>query len=76
MRIINIHEAKTTLSQLLNLVHVGQEFVIAKAGKPIARLMPIEATPQRKPGALKGKIQITDDFDSPSIKQVTNVLFA
>ena len=62
---INIHEAKTHLSRLIEEVAAGGEVIIAKAGKPMARLVPIEA---RKPlpwGLLKGKITVADDFDAP-----------
>ncbi len=63
---INIHEAKTNLSRLLAEVADGAEVVIAKAGKPLAKLVPIKpAAPVRKPGYLKGKIKIAGDFDEP-----------
>ena len=63
---INIHEAKTNLSRLVEEVARGGEIIIAKAGKPIARLVPIkQAKPIRKPGFLKGRIKIADDFDAP-----------
>lgn len=63
---VNIHEAKTHLSRLLEEVAAGGEVIIAKAGKPVARLSPIVASPPvRKPGALKRRITIADDFDAP-----------
>ena len=66
MRTINIHEAKTHLSRLVDEVSAGEELIIAKAGKPLARLVPIKlARPTRKPGFLKGKIRIANDFDAP-----------
>ena len=66
MRIINIHEAKTHLSRLVEEVSAGEELTIAKAGKPLARLVPIKPARQvRKPGFLKGKIRIANDFDAP-----------
>jgi prevent-host-death family protein len=66
MRQINVHEAKTHLSQLLEDVAQGEHIIIAKAGKPIARLTPLETTaPARKRGLLKGKIRIASDFDAP-----------
>ena len=62
----NIHDAKTNLSRLVDDVANGAEIVIAKAGKPMAKLVPIKPTPRvRKPGFLKGKIKIADDFDAP-----------
>jgi len=66
MQTINIHEAKTHLSRLLEQVAEGEEIVIAKAGKPIARLVPLEAAPKkRRLGLLKGKLNVPDDFDAP-----------
>jgi prevent-host-death family protein len=64
--IINIYEAKANLSRLVERAAAGEEIVIAKAGKPRARLV---ALPEKKSpvvfGALKGKIWIADDFDDP-----------
>jgi prevent-host-death family protein len=66
MRTVNVHEAKTHLSRLLQTVADGEEIVIAKAGKPIARLVPHETKGEpRKPGALRESIWIADDFDDP-----------
>jgi prevent-host-death family protein len=66
MQIINIHEAKTHLSRLLEQVADGEEIVIAKAGKPIARLVPLEAPPKkRRLGRLKGTLNVPDNFDAP-----------
>ena len=63
---INIHDAKTHLSKLLARVEEGEEFVIARAGKPVARLVRYRvASPKRKPGAAKGLIRIGRDFDAP-----------
>jgi prevent-host-death family protein len=63
---INIHEAKTNLSRLVDQVSGGAEIIIAKAGKPVARLVPIGRGGRvRKPGFLKGKIKIAADFDAP-----------
>lgn len=64
--IINIHEAKTHLSRLVEEACEGKELVIAKAGKPLVRLTPVTAPRRvRKPGFLKGKIKIAADFDAP-----------
>lgn len=66
MLVVNIHEAKTQLSRLLERALLGEEVVIAKAGRPIARLTPIEpAHAPRKPGSAKGRIHIAPDFDDP-----------
>lgn len=64
MQVSSIHQAKTHLSELIKKVESGEEVVICKAGRPAAVL--IKYTPlnlPRKPGALKGKIKIADDFD-------------
>lgn len=65
MKIVNIHEAKTHFSKLVNSVIHGNEIVIAMAGKPVAKLSPISEKPKRKLGVLKGKIKISKDFDAP-----------
>lgn len=63
---INIHDAKTHFSRLIEKVRAGKELTIGKAGKPIAKLVPIRNNKQkRKPGVLKGKIKIASDFDAP-----------
>jgi len=66
MDTINIHDAKTHLSRIVEDVAAGSEVIIAKAGKPMARLVPL-GTPRRKIrfGLLKGKIRIAADFDAP-----------
>ena len=64
MHISNISEAKAQLSALIEKVLAGEEVIIGKAGKPVARLIKYKKSPQnRRPGALKGKIKIADDFD-------------
>ncbi len=63
---INIHEAKTHFSKLLARVRNGEEIIIAKAGKPIARIVPVTDKPvERVPGSAKGKITVAPDFDAP-----------
>ncbi len=63
---VNIHEAKTHLSRLLEQARNGEEVVIAKAGTPVARLVAIRERPaQRIPGMDKGKVIIQSDFDDP-----------
>ena len=62
--VINVYEAKTHLSRLLDRAAEGEEIVLGKAGKPMARLVPLRAQQQpRTPGRLKGKIWIAPDFD-------------
>ena len=65
MDTINIHEAKTHLSRLVEEVAAGREVVIAKNGAPRARLVTLERTRKLKFGVLKGKIRYPDDFDAP-----------
>ena len=63
---VNIHEAKTNLSKLLQDVMRGQEVIIAKSGVPIAILKPIQTVkPKRKPGSMKGQFVIPKNFDDP-----------
>ena len=63
---VNIHEAKTHLSRLLERVSDGEEIVIAKAGKPVARLSSVDAKRKALPyGMLKGKLKIRAGFDDP-----------
>jgi len=66
METVNIHQAKTQLSKLVERAAAGEEIVIAKAGKPVARIVPLAAVAApRRPGLLKGKIRIGKDFDDP-----------
>ena len=64
MYITNISEAKAHLSALIEKVLSGQEVIIGKAGKPVAKLVRYERSQQtRRPGAMRGKIKIAEDFD-------------
>lgn len=64
--IVNVHEAKANLSRLLEKVRQGEEVVIGKGGRPVARLVPIEAPrARREPGSARGTFRMSDDFDSP-----------
>ncbi len=66
MEQINIHEAKTTLSRLVDRASEGEEIIIAKAGKPMAKLVPLEDTSRpRKPGSMKGRVKIHKTFYDP-----------
>jgi prevent-host-death family protein len=66
LRKVNIHEAKTHFSKLLAHVKEGEEVIIAKAGEPVARLVPFKEQPaKRVPGSAKGKIAIDPDFNAP-----------
>lgn len=68
MTTVNVHEAKTHLSRILEQVEGGEEIVIARAGHPVARLIPFESAPRSvaPPGSLAGSgFWIADDFDAP-----------
>jgi prevent-host-death family protein len=68
---VNVHEAKTHLSRLLERVAAGEEITIARAGRPVARLVPYrEQRGERKPGTLKGKIWMSADFDDPLPEEI------
>jgi prevent-host-death family protein len=62
---VNVHEAKTHLSRLLAEVESGREVTIARAGKPIARLVPADRPGRRELGLERGQIWISPDFDEP-----------
>ena len=62
---MNLYEAKTQLSSLVDAAAAGAEIVIAKNGKPMAKLVAYRARVMRKPGRLRGKIWMADDFDAP-----------
>jgi prevent-host-death family protein len=65
---VNIHEAKTHLSRLVERVEAGEEIVIARGGKPVARLVPLGLrTRPRQLGTLRGKIWVAPDWDSPEV---------
>ena len=61
---VNIYDAKTRLSELVDRAAAGEEIVIAKAGKPVARLVPLRVR-ERVPGRGAGKVSIAGDFDAP-----------
>jgi len=66
---VNIHEAKTHLSRLIERVEAGDEIVIARAGRPVARLVPLRrATQLRIPGRWREQITVAPDFDSPNAR--------
>ena len=71
MEKVNIHQAKTNLSRLIEQVAGGAEVVIARAGKPVAKLVPLGMTKgSRKLGLLKGKIKVPSDFDAPLSEKI------
>lgn len=64
MSTVNIHDAKTHFSRLVDRAAAGEEIVIARSGKPVARLVPLEGAPRRRQlGRLAGKIKLAPDFD-------------
>ena len=66
METVNIHEAKTHLSRLVERAASGEEIVIARSGRPVARLVPLAPTARRRTfGRMRGKIMVADDFDAP-----------
>lgn len=71
MPTINIHEAKTHLSRFVEQAASGEEIIIAKAGKPMARLVPLRSIPShRSLGLFKGQLNVPDDFDAPLSDEV------
>jgi prevent-host-death family protein len=62
---LNLYEAKTQLSALVEQAAAGAEIIIAKAGKPMAKLVAFRPAARRKPGRAKGLVWISDDFDAP-----------
>ena len=75
MQTVNIHAAKTQLSRLIEAVEAGEEIIIARAGKPVARLVPIApAVPEkRRLGVLNGKFNIPDDFDTMFADEIADL---
>jgi prevent-host-death family protein len=66
MKSVNVHEAKTHLSRLLDRAHAGEEIIIAKSGEPYARLVPLEGhQPKRQSGTLSGQVEIAAGFFQP-----------
>ena len=73
---VNTHEAKTHLSRLLERVAMGEEVIIAKAGTPVAKLVPIKkAAHGFKFGSAKGEIVIADDFNDPLPKEIEDLFW-
>jgi prevent-host-death family protein len=63
--VVNIHEAKTHLSRLIERVEAGEEITIARAGRPVAKLVAVQQRRPRRPGLWKGRVRISPDFDAP-----------
>jgi prevent-host-death family protein len=67
---VNIHDAKTHLSRLVERVEAGEEVTIARAGRPVARLVPLRPARPRILGALRGRVHMAPDFDAPDDRVV------
>jgi len=73
---VNIHEAKTHLSKLLARVALGEEVIIAKAGKPVAKLVPLSTEAKtRILGSAKGEFVVPDDFNDPLPKEIEDLFY-
>jgi prevent-host-death family protein len=73
---VNIHEAKTHLSRLLERVAMGEEVIIAKAGKPVAKLVPVNRQPKKRMlGSAKGEFVVPDDFNDPLPKEIEDLFW-
>lgn len=68
---VNVHEAKTHLSRLLEQVAQGEEIVIARSGRPMARLVAVKgSTGRRKAGSARGQVRMSEDFDAPLPQEI------
>ena len=72
---VNLYEAKTQLSALVDQAAAGEEIIIAKNGKPMAKLVAFKQVVRRKPGRLKGKIWISNDFDAPLPQDIVDSFY-
>jgi prevent-host-death family protein len=71
MRTVNIHDAKTHLSRLVEAAAKGEPFIIAKAGKPLVKVVPVDApTAPRRLGFLRGPVTVPDDFDTMGQEEI------
>jgi prevent-host-death family protein len=79
MRKVNIHEAKTHLSRLVEEAAKGEPFVIAKAGKPMVKVVPLDAAAEqpkkRRLGFLKGQLKVPDDFDTMMQDEIEELFY-
>jgi prevent-host-death family protein len=78
LRSVNIHEAKTHLSRLVEQAANGEAFIIAKAGKPMVKVVPLDATTDEKPrriGMLDGLIDVPDDFKSIGAEEIEEMFY-
>ena len=78
MNVVNIHEAKTHLSRLVEAAAKGEPFIIAKAGKPMVKVVPLEPTPQsreRQLGLMKGMYKVPDDIKGPFKEEIEEMFY-
>ena len=76
MRTVNIHEAKTHLSQLVDAAAKGEPFIIAKAGKPLVKVVPIDTPPApRRLGFMEGEFTVPDDFDTMYQEEIEKMFY-
>jgi len=64
-KLVNMHDAKSNLSKLVEEAEAGEDVVLARAGKPVVRLVPVRPSRKRRLGRWKGKVEMSDDFDAP-----------
>ena len=76
MKIVNIHEAKTHLSKLLERVRAGEEITIERRGEPVARLVAVESAGPVQLGGARGRVVVHDDFDEPLPPELAEALDA
>jgi prevent-host-death family protein len=76
MRTVNIHEAKTHLSRLIEAAAKGEPFIIAKAGKPLVKVVPIDApVAPRRLGFMRGAVTVPDDFDTMHQEEIEKLFY-
>jgi prevent-host-death family protein len=76
MRTVNIHEAKTHLSRLVEAAANGESFIIAKAGKPLVKVVPVDApTAPRRFDFMKGQFTVPDDFDTMDQEEIEKLFY-
>lgn len=76
VKLVNVHDAKTHLSRLLEQVAQGEEVIIGKAGKPVAKLVPYTVKRGRRtPGGWEGKVRLAEDWDSEAVNREIEDLF-
>lgn len=75
MKTVNIHEAKTHLSRLIEEAAAGEPFIIAKAGKPMVKVEPITQKPQQRIGFMEGEFEVPDDIDTMFAEEIEKMFY-